>query len=353
MFDWEIFKYEEGNLSEMISITKQNYGEIEISDEKFLQWQYFKNPVGDALIKLAKSENNEIVGQYIIIPMKIKVDKEIIKGTLSLNTLTRKDYRGKGIFTGLAESAYKQCKEDGLDFTYGFPNQNSYLGFVKKLRFSDLGSIPLMLYPLNIENLILKKFNSRFLAALAKPFKCMFNFELKDYNDIKIEQIYDNEIFDTFWQEVKDKYRIIGVRDSKYINWRYRDVPDREYNIIGAYKEDKLVAYSVLRYSEILNFKCGMIVDFIVKEGEILAGIQLLKEAILKFKNNGMELVGCLMRENAEEYKILKKSKFIKCPKFLEPQPFKIIYRNHLNDKRKELEDIDNWFLTMGDYDVI
>lgn len=352
--DWRIDQYKDENLTEMIEITKENYGEIEISDERFLQWQYFNNPAGKALIKLAKSDDNKVVGQYVIIPMKIKVNEKIVDSTLSLNTLTRKEYRGKGIFTGLADAVYNQCKEDKLEFTYGFPNQNSYPGFMKKLQFTDLGSIPLMVYPLNIEKLVLKKFNSNLLAKLSSFFRCIFNIKLKDNDNIEIKTIDENlDDFNKFWENIKDKYKVIGVRNSDYIKWRYKEVPVREYSILGAYRNDELVSYAVLRNTEIEKFNCGMIVDFMVKEGEILAGIKLIKEAAAKFKNDGMELMGCLIGENTEEYKILKNSKFIKCPKFLEPQPFKVIYRNHLNIRSEVLEDINNWFLTMGDYDVI
>lgn len=351
---WRLSEYNKEDLPEIIYITKENYGDIEISDEKFLQWQYFNNPAGKALIKLAKSNNNEVVGQYIIIPVKIKVNEDIVSATLSLNTLTRKDYRGKGIFTGLADSAYKQCKEDELEFTYGFPNPNSYPGFVKKLQFTDLGSLPLMVYPLNIEKLVLKKFKSKLLAKFGIPFRYIFNIDLKNDNDIEIKIIdKDFKDFDIFWENVKNKYKVIGVRNSEYIKWRYNNIPIREYYIIGAYKNEKLVAYAILRNSEIEKFKCGMIVDFLVKEGETLAGRKVISEAIAKFNKDGMELLGCLVGQNTEEYKILKKSKFIKCPKFLEPQPFKVIYKNHFNNRSEVLEDINNWFLTMGDYDVI
>lgn len=352
--NWSVSEYTKENLSGIIDITMENYGDIEISNKDFLQWQYFNNPAGKALIKLAKSDDNEVVGQYVIIPMKIKVNEEIVDSTLSLNTLTRKDYRGKGIFTKLADAVYKKCEEDKLEFTYGFPNPNSYPGFVKKLGFTDLGSLPLMVYPLNIEKLLLKRFNSNLLSKLGGIFNGIFNICIKNDECIQIKEI-DGDLrdFDMFWDEIKGKYKVIGVRNSDYIKWRYKDIPMREYHIIGAYKNKKLVAYVVLRKSEIEKFKCGMIVDFMIKDGDMLAGRKIISEAIAKFTNDGMELVGCLMGKNTEEYKILKKSKFLRCPQFLEPQPFKVIYRNHSNNTRKELEDINNWFLTMGDYDVI
>lgn len=54
-----------------------------------------------------------------------------IKCAHSLNTLTGKQYRGQGIFTGLAEENYKTAYKDGIAFIYATPNPNSYPGFIK------------------------------------------------------------------------------------------------------------------------------------------------------------------------------------------------------------------------------
>ena len=57
----------------------------------------------------------------------------------------------------------------------------------------------------------------------------------------------------------------------------------------------------------------------------------------------------------AKEAKLLKKSKYIKCPKFMEPQPFRFIFRDLSGDGSNSAlaGDLNNWFFTMGDYDVV
>ena len=46
-------------------------------------------------------------------------------------TMTRVKYRGRGLFTTLANRCYEACKEEGIEYVFGFPNENSYPGFVK------------------------------------------------------------------------------------------------------------------------------------------------------------------------------------------------------------------------------
>lgn len=339
------------SIDEMIAITKENYGEIEISNYDFLKWQYDENPAGEAYIKLAYS-GEELAGQYIVIPMKVKVYDNILESTLSLNTLTKEKFRGKGLFTVLAENIYFDCKKNNVQFTYGFPNPNSYPGFIKKLSFYDLGEVPLLIRPLNIVSMLQKKFRNSLFSVSAKSIRRFF--EPKVYfEDENIIEITDNNIamFDEFWKNIQCKYSIIGVRDSRYMKWRYIDIPLREYKIFAYVVKGKIVAYVVTRLTDIESFKSGMILDFLcLKEYEEI-GNELIRYILNYFYQNKMDMVGCLMLGQTSEYKILRKNKFFRTPKFLEPQPFPVILRKHIDDNKDY--SLTNWFLTMGDYDVI
>jgi len=54
----------------------------------------------------------------------------------------------------MAKATYDDCEKQNAVITIGFPNPNSYPGFVKKLDFEHLGDIPLMVKPLKYFNLI-------------------------------------------------------------------------------------------------------------------------------------------------------------------------------------------------------
>ena len=68
---------EEKYLQEMINMTYKYYGDNDISDIDFVRHQYFDNPKGKAFITLAQEENNQrIVGQYVVLPMEIRINRE-------------------------------------------------------------------------------------------------------------------------------------------------------------------------------------------------------------------------------------------------------------------------------------
>lgn len=355
---WTAVKYLPKNLVETIEMTREYYGDSWISDREFLKWQYEDNPAGSAIIQLARDkETDQLAGQYVVIPMRFKVHDETIVGTLSLNTLTRQIYSGQGIFTGLAKVVYQNCAEQGAKFCYGFPNPNSYPGFTKKLEFTDLGNVPLLLRPLNPKALVQNKIGS-WLAHLTLPFRHFFR--VKDRSDDRYE-VYPLTAFDlselnAFWANIQHKYPIMGIRNADYLRWRYFDIPRRNYQIYGVRQKNSspLLGYIVGRCTEVEGMSSGMIVDFLVAPGHPGAGKYLVNRLLHFFDANNMDLAGSLMLAHTEESRILKAKGFFTCPKVLEPQPFPVIYRNFSpQEDRAQFLRLNHWFLTMGDYDVI
>lgn len=354
---WKSIEYSKEKLNEIIEMTVEYYGEDnDISQKAFLEHEYFENGAGEAFIKLAYDEENQkLAGQYIVIPMKMKIISTEYPVILSLNTLTREAYRGQKIFTALAEEVYDECAERGYKFCYGAPNPNSHPGFIRRLNFVDIGIIPLFLKIVNPSILVREKTNSSFLSIVSKPFNIMFHKCRKDYVE-KIFEITKNNVYvmDAFWKKIKNKYKIIGVRNAEYLLWRYIDMPYRKYKIFACGCEKNITGYVVGRITEVAGMKCGMIVDFIVEPDEANVAMALLKKIEQYFVSENVGLMGCLMQEHFEEAIYLKKFKFFKCPKFMEPQPFPIIYRKFNEFEGQELfSDFSNWFFTMGDYDVI
>lgn len=98
---WKSIEYSKEKLNEIIEMTVEYYGEDnDISQKAFLEHEYFENGAGKAFIKLAYDEENQkLAGQYIVIPMKMKIMSTEYPVILSLNTLTREAYRGQKIFT--------------------------------------------------------------------------------------------------------------------------------------------------------------------------------------------------------------------------------------------------------------
>lgn len=74
---------------------------------------------------------------YAVIPCFIQLGDKIILGAQSADTMTHPGYRYKGLFVELALLTFQLCKEESIDLVFGFPNQNSFRGFIDKLGFQQ------------------------------------------------------------------------------------------------------------------------------------------------------------------------------------------------------------------------
>lgn len=368
---WKAVKYQPENLPETIEMAYEYYGESWISDSGYLKWQYEANPAGPAIIQLARdAATDRLAGQYVVIPMRFKAFAKPVSGILSLNTLTRQIYTGQGIFTGLAKTVYQECGDQGLAFCYGFPNPNSYPGFTKKLGFTDLGSVPLLLRPLNVKALVKQRLGA-LLGALSLPFQLLYRVKNRADNRYEVFSLttFDRSALNSFWAKIQSKYPIMGVRDADYIIWRYFKNPYRDYQLYGIRKKGsaELLGYIVGRCTEVEGMSSGMIVDFLVDPSAPVVGNLLINRLLQFFVDSQMELAGSLMLPHTEESRLLKANGFFTCPKAFEPQPFPVIYRrlstntDVANSQGGANPDpcpdpclqLNHWFLTMGDYDAI
>jgi hypothetical protein len=80
---------------------------------------------------LAMTPDGQPAAFYGIIPCHFKVDNSVLLAAQSADTMTRPSHRKKGLFMTLAKLTYALAKAEKIQFVFGFPNEQSYPGFVK------------------------------------------------------------------------------------------------------------------------------------------------------------------------------------------------------------------------------
>lgn len=330
---WRPIDYTAEYLEEMLAMVKENYGDVDIANEDFLKWQYFDNPAGRAIIKLAYDEaNNEIAGQHIAIPLMFKLFDQQVTCVYSLDILTREKYRGQKIFKDLTSIAYKEANNLKHSFVVIFPNENSRPGFLKYFDFKSVCRFP----------------------VLVSPVKVVHSNRSKSASSIIKITNQNIALLDGLWAENKDKYQIINIRDSKYLKWRYLDIPKREYKFFGLMKENKLVGYIVGTIKKISGFQTGVITDMqLSRDCSKKDGTDLINALIQYFDNNSVKISMAFFPEHSEEYKHLKSNFYFRWPRKLEPRTFEVYGLDIEGSNQLKIRDgysKENWFTSIGDY---
>jgi hypothetical protein len=101
------------------------------SAENYFSKKYDTAYTGVSYIGYMAYKEKTPIAFYGVIPCFIQYGNEIILAAQSADTMTHPEYRGKGLFISLAKKCYELCKKNNISFVFGFPNQNSYRGFIK------------------------------------------------------------------------------------------------------------------------------------------------------------------------------------------------------------------------------
>jgi hypothetical protein len=78
---------------------------------------------------------------YGVFPIIMTINSIDVPVAQSGDTMTAPDHRNKGLFVLLAKKTYELAEENGIQIIFGFPNENSFPGFKKKLDWQFIGSM--------------------------------------------------------------------------------------------------------------------------------------------------------------------------------------------------------------------
>ena len=349
---YRLEEFSDEDHSRLIRLAESTYPGREISDEKYLHWEYNLNPDGKALIHVA-TDGDKFVSQYLVIPRNYILEGKIVKGSLSVNTLTHPIHRGNALFPKLAELTYEFCQRTQTAFTLGVPNSNSYPVFVDKLKFEALGRVPFLMKTFKPKTVLWHLFTKKRLKH-------------GDEIDLKSQLIpvastdgvscfnpnQDAKLYEVFLNKFIEEKKVATLRTLDYLRWRYFDIPIRKYHAYKSVENGKMNGLIILRTREIYGLKTCVFMEFIATN-ELKSAKHLLSQIFDLLKKNDIEIIITAMQSSYKEFTFLKKAGFYKVPERFLPQQLDLILRIHEKSPDYEgLRDFRSWFFSFGDYDI-
>ncbi|MFW6195841.1 MAG: GNAT family N-acetyltransferase [Thermoplasmatota archaeon] len=320
--DWELREYKEGDEHQIINLFEEVWGEpMGVSDSlEFWNWQFKKNPFGN-IYSVLGVDNDNIVGQYTVVPVPMIADGKKFTGSLSLHTIVHPDYQGQRMFTTMADELYRNLQQNGIHLTYGFPNENSIHAFKKYLKWKEILEIPLMARPINFKKSASKMFGegmkSKFIGTFSKKYYGLRFSPIEIPSSIDIQRINTfSEEFDILWNRIKNQFEMGIVRNSKYLNWRFAEKPGYNYRIFSLNNNSKLAGYAVMRNFEYEDLNIMLIMDLVVKNKKKDYVKYLLSRCINEAENRNTDILASIVCDLEKSYKELgfRKIGFEKLP---------------------------------------
>ncbi|MBI2785421.1 MAG: GNAT family N-acetyltransferase [Legionella longbeachae] len=166
------------NFPDLVNLIKEVYN-VAVNSEQ-LKKKYTTDCFGASYVGYIAyhHETNQAAAYYGILPLRVRLNGRIIMAAQSGDTMTHPDHRNKGLFVALAKQTYELGQSLGIQFVFGFPNQNSYPGLVRKLGWThayDMLSVNLLVPTLPYAKFLIKKpklaaWHSKSLMNLLKKF---------------------------------------------------------------------------------------------------------------------------------------------------------------------------------------
>lgn len=188
-----------------------------MSPELF-RWKYLENPYSQTML-LCVAETDEIVTFYGGIPYLFQYGKKVVPAVHLMDIMSHPMHRQNRIFEKTARQfmAYF-CTPENLLLMYGFPGEFHYSIGERILNYRKVTQSIYLTFSLN---------------SAGDIHDCVLPGALNGLSMELLKSIEDNDLwFDNLWAECRDDYPFAIVRNSKFVNWRFFNHPEREYTVL-------------------------------------------------------------------------------------------------------------------------
>jgi GNAT superfamily N-acetyltransferase len=370
---WEISTYQERDRAEILSLIRDEYGDVDRANGDYYDWLRTACPPDVQQWIVREKGTDRVISAGTMVGVRAAWRGQGIKALLGFDMIVAPEYRRQGIHTTLTRQTRADVKRAGFCVTTIFPNPKSMPQLARSQNYHLVSRVPLLIRPLDMRALMEARVGSPLLALGSQ-----FGWEvagrtlwrqrrpLTDGLPPRIsEDTVLDEGYDSFWEQVRAKYDLMLVRDRAFLQWRFHDIPTREYQILSARSasgdsghsapDAKILGYIVLRQANIRGTMTGLIADFLVLPGEQgdRAGLYLLDTALERFKQAQIPLAGGILLPHTQEYALMRRAGFLSAPQPIAPQPFHLFIRSHCDDPPlSALRRPESWHVTIADHDA-
>jgi hypothetical protein len=208
-------------------------------------WEYLDNPKSDSIKILVAEDEGNIAGYTTRLPFELKVRGKSLPFYFSVNSMVDPNYGRRGIM----KSLYLKAAET-MPLLYSKGSTTAMYRLLMKIGYETVEP-----------NNYMARINSLpgwILWRLGHPVGKTGNAPEAGSIDEEFNKVvrYGSE-FDIFWNDICSRYPGIVVKNAKYMNWRYVDIPHKSYESFYRISGGKIVS-TVVFY---VGGKTGTIVD--------------------------------------------------------------------------------------------
>ena len=297
---WRMERYREGDERAVLDLFQTVFGKSR--SLAHWTWQFKDNPYGGPFISLARRDDDgAVVGSYSVMPIMLNVAGKPVLACQSVDTAVHPDHRGQRIFEQTASDCYAWCQSQGIQAVIGFPNANSYPGFVRTLEWRRICFPVQHVLRLRVDEPLRRVLGIPFLPALADAaYRFTRGGRLGSRRSLLLRVAGGDAAFrvatsvpdgyDALWNAWRSQEVLSVWKDVDYLRWRYDRNPDQRFTYFSLARGDELLAMAVGVEQDGVMVLC----ELLVHGRDVRLGQRLAVEICLHALARGMRAVSFL-----------------------------------------------------------
>lgn len=319
------------------------------------EWQYLRTE-RPSLIVVAEIDGR-IGGYYHVLSLPMRRAGRDIIGGLIQDVGTPADFRGRGVFREVGGYALRRAGELGMDFIYGFPNERSRPSFERNHHFAQFTQVPVYIAPLDPIGAAGARLGvprlgtalGRLTSPLHHPWRRRHATLRPGETVARVNRIDDETA--AVCRAFSASRSVHVVRSPHYLNWRFLEKPNNDYEAWVLRSGDSIIAFMVAREAMLFGARCLVFVELGAQPGHDDALRRLIATRLVTAQRDGVHLAVTMGLHPF--FDSLGKIGFVHVPDRVNPKPFKMIVKNPDGAEAPDITDASQWMVTLADWDVL
>lgn len=311
---------------------------------KFL-YKHMDNPNRLENYYIQRKQGSQIIGTNCFMgAVGVKDNKRFVIAQ-SCDTAVVPEARGKGVFVNLIEEATKKLEEEKVDLMVGFPNNNSYHGFMK-LGWKHIGNFIPLIKIVKPFDVVMGKVThakgtyGKISNDISEKLRLLGGMEKKISNKSPFSES-DFEI-------INHDGRIKIFRSQEYFKWKFDNNNNFQYLTI---RGEKLLAYAVYRVNE--NGRV-LVADWFFDRCNSNVFNACIEQVCKDLSQVGNVIVMSMIQQGGDEERALRRNGFIDGNKKMFGYPTARMITYPLSDEGQVFgQDFKSWHVAPVDVDTI
>jgi GNAT superfamily N-acetyltransferase len=317
-------------------------------DRDVLRWQYLDNPTGALFVDFATASADRLAAIYASIPVVFRVAGEQRLGIQSVDTMTDREFRGRGLFLQLAKQTYARAADAGVALVYGTPNGSSAHGFFQRLEWQTLDPVPFLIRPLRAR-WVLEKLGLPRAAARLPDLRIPVG---RGRADARRVERFD-ERFTRLWHELARGIGVAVERDARYLGWRLAK-PGEDYRSFCVDDRDgELSAFASHCTKTKERSRIGYIMEALCTPRGTRALRGLIRGALADMAASGADVALAWCLPHSPTYAAFLRTGFVPFPRRLWPIELHLGARSFDPALAAQVNDRRAWYLSYLDCDTV